>query len=550
MKVVSQLLFILIFSLSPLCLAEETSIAPETKVVAVVASPAEKMATKMTIEEKVGQLFLLGFGGTKIDKQIESRIIKIKPGGLIFFKRNLGRNPESFTRQLQKLNATRSSVPLITAIDEEGGLVARIRTSPPLPSALALGRISNTKSIYSLGSAIGNLLHGLGFNLNLAPVLDISNPATKSFIGNRSFGLEPSRVSSSSLAFAQGLQSEGVLATAKHFPGHGNSNSDSHLELPVNEIDYDALMAKNVAPYKKLINESAISAIMVAHVMYPKIDPAYPATYSKKIIQILRDELKYSGLIFTDDIQMMGANIFPSIRERAIQAFLAGNDMIMIAWNYNDQLEAYNGMVAAVRSGRVTEDRLNESLSRILEYKHKFKLFDGPDRKDFSRQVSSATDKRLRHTIDGITSDLFSQEALRNGPADLSNSSLPLLAFGADASFLNAIKHFSTWKKTKCYLLKKNTPFDKLVDFEKRGHDFVGVFYVTGSQSAAILNKMPSTLKGSFIVVNTLYPGALENSSAYRAVFEIPTRNTKTAELLLDWMKTVKDGTEADITSN
>jgi beta-glucosidase-like glycosyl hydrolase len=310
-------------------------------------------------------------------------------------------------------------------------------------------------------------------------------------------------------------------------------------------------VANNIIPYKKLIEESAISAVMVAHVMYPKIDSAYPATYSKKIIQVLRDELKYSGLIFTDDIQMMGANIFPSIRERAIQAFLAGNDMIMIAWNYTDQLEAFNGIIDAVRSGRISEDRLNESLTRILKYKHKFKLFDGIEHLS-TREISSLrVSPGLKQTINDITSEIFSQEAKKLGPANL-ESTVPILAFGADASFLNSLKHLSTWN-TKCFLLKKNTPFEKLVTLEKHGHDFVGVFYVTGTQSAAILNKMPNDIKNSFIVVNTLYPGALENSSSYKAVFEVPTRNSKIAELLLEWMKTSDESGEenidADITS-
>lgn len=510
--------FFLLISIS--LRAEEPPATTETKV------------ESFSIEEKVGQILLLGFSGKDMNANLEERLQKIKPGGLIFFKRNLSANPKKFIKDVQAYNNKVSKLPLFAALDQEGGSVVRIQTSPPLPSALALGRSQHPKNIFSIGTYVGSQLHNFGFNLNLAPVLDIIDPVQKSFIGNRSFGLNPDRVSMTALEFARGLQAEGVLSTAKHFPGHDKSESDSHVELPINNIDRETLISQNVLPYKRLIDEKAISAVMVAHVSYPKIDETYPATFSKKIIDILKDDLKFPGIILTDDIQMTGASIFSSVSERAIQAFLAGNDMVMIAWSFSDQLEAYNGLVDAVKSGRIPESRLDESFNKILSYKKRFSV------PSTTRALSATPDFQFKQSVDDLNSDIFQQEEARyNDLTDFFDEDTPVHVFSSDRGFLNQFRIENTFENSKYMLLTKNVSADKILTSLGTQKKFLGVYYVTGPQSAALLNKLPLFVKQAMVVINTVYPGIIPHKEHYRAVFEIPMRNNKTATLLAQWLK-------------
>ncbi len=496
-----------------------------------------------SLEEKVGQLFLIGFKGTAFDSGLKERIDKINPGGLIFFKRNIPNtaSARNMIYGIQKYLHSHKQIPIFTAIDQEGGAVTRIRTNPPLPSALAMGRVRNPKVVNSIGVATGKKLKYIGFNLNLAPVLDLSDPNKFSFIGNRSFGNDPETAATAAIQFSRGVESAGVLSTAKHFPGHGNVGTDSHVELPVSPMSKAELMATSVFPYKKSIESDAISAVMMAHMLYPNIDESYPATYSKKIIDILKVELGFKGIILTDDIQMTGANIYPSIGERAVQAFIAGNDMIMVAWSYPDQLEAYNGILEAVRSGRIAESRVDESFKKIYDLKKRFTFLDAPvPPASATTHLVEKKDPVLTEDIEAIFKDILTQEQKKMASFDFKNASAhPFVVFSSEESFLNEFKKTRVSQKTILVRLKKTTSFKNIELFQKRGRSFIGVVHVSGPVTAKIINRMPDSIRKNFILVNNYFPGAIRDHELFHATIDIPLRSSSMGKTIANWLVTL-----------
>lgn len=193
----------------------------------------EKLA-RMTLEEKVGQMFVLGFRGQQIDGHIRGLIHKFKPGSFIVFRRNIRTPQQIFTlnKQIQELSLKEIGLPMLLMVDQEGGTVTRIKTNPAPPSALALGMTEDTKLVRDAGAITGKIVSLLGFNMNLAPVMDLSDPYQNSFIGNRSFGQNPQKVKLYGEAYSTGLADSGVIPTSKHYPGHGGVITDSHLALP------------------------------------------------------------------------------------------------------------------------------------------------------------------------------------------------------------------------------------------------------------------------------------------------------------------------------
>ncbi|MCB0419434.1 MAG: glycoside hydrolase family 3 protein, partial [Bdellovibrionales bacterium] len=343
-----------------------------------VQESVNQQLQQMSLEEKVGQLFIFGFNGKSYNSGIDQKLKNLHPGALISFSKNLGK-PYQIARlnhQLQSKSVAYSHVPLLLMVDQEGGTVTRILSSPRPPSALALGLTKDPALARSVGQVTGNILRFLGFNQNLAPVADLSNPNEKNFIGSRSFGDDPLLVRKMVQSLSVGHLQSLVLPTTKHFPGHGGMIQDSHKTLPIKSITIEELKEKELIPFIPLARNPMLTATMVAHLSLPKIDPTgVPATFSKVIItDILRESLGYKGLVITDDIEMSGARSSGSVGQRAIKALIAGNDMIMVAWSYHKQKEAYNAVLTAVRNGVISEARVNESLQRILYVKQLLNL--------------------------------------------------------------------------------------------------------------------------------------------------------------------------------
>jgi beta-N-acetylhexosaminidase len=365
----------------PLFLSTQAQPVKQHVAVTAVQDPDEILLKKMTLEQKVGQLFIFGYMGTEAKHSLTEIVEKLHPGGILVFGRNIhtAKQTAKMLYEAQTASIAHSHIPLLVAVDQEGGDVIRIKTSPPLPSALALGEAGDLELVHEAGLQTALLLKALGFNMNLAPVLDISDPLKDSFIGTRAFGKTPETVSKMGLEFGDGLRDGGVLPTAKHFPGHGGIKGDSHLLTPQKNVSLDFLLNNDLLPYSELTRRGGANAIMVAHIAFPKIDSTMtPATYSKTLInEVLRQRIGFDGIVMTDDIEMGGAGA-GSPTEHAKRAINAGVDLVMMAWNKKMQFKVVRSVIEAVRKEEIDPARIDESVLRILRIKRQFASFEKP----------------------------------------------------------------------------------------------------------------------------------------------------------------------------
>ena len=331
---------------------------------------------RMTLAEKIGQLFQVGFSDTTPNDHIRDMIKNYHVGGVIYFSRNIKNLQQTakLSNKLQELALnTGSKIPLFISADQEGGIVTRLNGGTHFPGNMALGAAGSGDLARKAGKATATELKNTGINMNLAPVLDVNNNPDNPVIGVRSFGEDPELVANLGSSYFEGLQSEGVIACGKHFPGHGDTDLDSHLNLPVIAHNKKRLNQIELVPFKRAITKG-IDSIMTAHVHFPAIEKeiGVPATLSKKVLTgLLREELNFNGVIITDCMEMNAiADSFGTV-EGAIRAFVAGSDLILISHSHQKQKRAIKAMKEAVKSNRISEKRINESLKRILKLKQK-----------------------------------------------------------------------------------------------------------------------------------------------------------------------------------
>ncbi|HUX37064.1 MAG TPA: beta-N-acetylhexosaminidase [Rectinemataceae bacterium] len=334
-------------------------------------------AADLSLEEKIGQLLVIGFPAGKAGLEHLKRAVDgFAAGNVILFSRNIG-DPEevhSLTTEIRRIVSSRKGIPPFISVDQEGGIVARLREGmTPLPGAMAqaaavAGGKRGLVDIRALGRICGEELQALGINWNLAPVADVNVNAANPVIGVRSYGDEAEKVAELAAAFAAGLAEAGIMATAKHFPGHGDTEVDSHLGLPLIPHDLGRLEAVELLPFKRLIAEG-VASVMTSHVRFPALEPdGLPATLSSRILTgLLREALGFKGIITTDCLEMKAiADNFP---EAAVQSLKAGADIIDISHTYELQEAAAASIAKAVRKGDVDESRIDQSLSRIFAAK-------------------------------------------------------------------------------------------------------------------------------------------------------------------------------------
>lgn len=334
----------------------------------------------MTVREKVGQFVIVGFAQNTADEQISGLITDEKVGGVILFKRNFDSFNKLYDINSKLKNINKGNIlPLFISVDEEGGSVSRLpNEGVKFPDAATFGRIDDINLTEKAGSVIGRQLNSVGINLNFAPVLDILTNKNNKLLMLRSYGNDMDTVSRHGIAFTRGLISQGIIPVGKHFPGHGDTTSDSHITLPVIDADYTLLKSRELVPFINAIN-SGLEAIMVGHLSLPRLDGSKtPAPKSKIIINnILRDELGFQGLVLTDDIEMAGfLNDGMSLEDSVIVAFNAGVDIFIIGHTKDIQIRVLNSLAIGIEEGLITEERVNQSLKRIIGLKHKYSLSD------------------------------------------------------------------------------------------------------------------------------------------------------------------------------
>lgn len=332
-----------------------------------------------SLDIKIGQMIIVGMLGQEVDSVLADEISAGQIGGLVIYEKNL--HPEQTFDRLKQLTTdlqALSPTPLFLGIDQEGGKVNRLKTKygfPPMPSAEYLGSFDTTDSTRFYGDVIGSTLSSVGLNMNFAPVVDVAiNPSNPVIAGiERSFSANANEVAAHARAYVAGHRKAGVLTVLKHFPGHGSSTSDSHKGI----ADVTNTWKKEeIDPYKILLGVGDVDAIMTAHIVNLKLEPdSLPATLSKKIMTgLLRDSLKYDGVIFSDDMQMHAISKYYGVENAIKLSILAGVDMLMFSNNIRDTQERAAAFVhriisGLVESGVVSEERITESYNRIMNLK-------------------------------------------------------------------------------------------------------------------------------------------------------------------------------------
>ncbi|MCR5288862.1 MAG: beta-N-acetylhexosaminidase [Treponema sp.] len=335
---------------------------------------AQQILSHMTTEEKIAQLFIITpeqvapGTTTKVTSKFIKALANYPVGGIILFARHI-KNPaqlRTFTSSLQQA----STIPLSIAVDEEGGRVARLARSKEfyLPQFKNMGTVGQTGSAENArcaGQIIGSYLAAFGFTIDFAPVADVNTNPENIVIGTRAFGSDPRLVAEMDKAFLSGLHSTGVKGCLKHFPGHGDTRNDTHAEYVAVTKSWEELKACELIPFVQ--NFDIADSVMVAHVTCTAIDDTYPASLSKKLItEKLRGELGYTGIIVSDALNMGAIEKNYGSAEAAVLAFEAGNDILLMPQEFT---KAFDGVCAAVQSGRISMERLDQSVFRILQSK-------------------------------------------------------------------------------------------------------------------------------------------------------------------------------------
>ncbi|MGB3775521.1 MAG: glycoside hydrolase family 3 N-terminal domain-containing protein, partial [Leeuwenhoekiella sp.] len=317
----------------------------------------------MSLKEKIGQLFMVDIFSSdpksKVDG-IKTLIDKYQIGGVIFSKGGPVRQAK-INNELQSL----SNVPLLVGMDAEWGLNMRLDSTFSFPYNMALGAINDDKLVEDVGRQIGLQNKRMGVHINFAPVVDININPKNPIIGNRSFGESRENVTKKSIAFLKGMQRAGVLGSAKHFPGHGDTDQDSHKTLPTLDFSRKRLDSIELYPYKRVI-EAGIASVMVGHLNVPALESRknYPTSLSKNVVTtILQDSLGFNGLIFTDALNMKGAADFDEPGDIDLAAFKAGNDILLISENIPKAIQKIED---AYTKGQITKERLARSVKKIL----------------------------------------------------------------------------------------------------------------------------------------------------------------------------------------
>ena len=328
----------------------------------------DSVYNQMTFNEKVGQLFMVACYSNKDTihtNAIEKLVRNYNIGGLIFFQGG----PKRQARLTNKYQAL-SKVPLFIGIDAEWGLSMRLDSTFRYPFNMTLGAIKDLKLIEQVGVSMAKESKRLGVHFNFSPVLDINTNPKNPIIGYRSFGENKVNVTEHAIALMNGVQSQGVFSTGKHFPGHGDTSTDSHSTLPIVNATLDHIEKVELYPYKRMFDEGLVS-VMVAHLNIPSLEPreGYPTSISYSVVNnLLKEQLGFDGLIFTDALNMKGASNFKKPGDIDLEAFLAGNDILLFAENVPLAVEK---ICIAFQEGLISENRLAESVKKILHYKFK-----------------------------------------------------------------------------------------------------------------------------------------------------------------------------------
>ncbi|WP_444647743.1 glycoside hydrolase family 3 N-terminal domain-containing protein [Flavobacterium columnare] len=404
----------------------------------------DSIYNSLSFEEKLGQLFMVAAYSNKdtvhfnaLDKLIKN----YKIGGLIFFQGGPLRQAK-LTNRFQ----ANSKIPLFVGNDAEWGLSMRLDSTYAYPWNMTLGAVQDMKLIEQLGERMAKETKRMGLQFNFAPVIDINTNPNNPIIGNRSFGENKEEVTKRAVALMKGIQNQGVFATGKHFPGHGDTETDSHHTLPVVNFTKERIDSVELYPYKKMFN-LGLSSVMVAHLNVPSLEERqnYPSSTSYNIVtNILKKELDFKGLIFTDALNMKGASSFKKPGDIDLEAFLAGNDIMLFA---EDVPAAITKFTQAYNNKIITDDRIEHSVKKILSYKYKAGLhqYKPVDLTGLSNDLNAPEGNKLQYELYENAITVLKNEQSLLPIKDLTKAKIAYVKLGDDsgAVFLNSLKKYA-----------------------------------------------------------------------------------------------------------
>ncbi|MFV0249253.1 MAG: glycoside hydrolase family 3 N-terminal domain-containing protein [Tenacibaculum sp.] len=404
----------------------------------------DSILRSMTIDEKIGQLFMIQAYSNRDEQHrdyISQMINKYHIGNLVFMQGT----PEK-QLALSNLYQSKAKVPLLIGFDGEWGLDMRLKNTYRFPWNMTLGAISDNRLIEETGKRIGQHCKRIGIHINFAPVVDINTSPDNPIIGNRSFGENKENVSQKAFAFAKGMQSVGVLASAKHFPGHGNTSTDSHKMLPTINFSEEQLLNNELYPYKEIF-KSKIASVMIAHLSIPQLEPDVnlPSSLSKKIAtDLLQTKLGFKGLVITDGLNMKGATNYSTPAEVNLAAFLAGNDILLIPQKTPETIKLIK---QALDEGKLTENRIDFSVQKILKAKYLAGLnnYKPLSNKNLQKDLHKTQDKLLHRKLIKNAITLIKDDTLNLPIKNLKNKKIAYVSLGDDSGddFFNMLKNYT-----------------------------------------------------------------------------------------------------------
>lgn len=388
-------------------------------------------AEEWTLEQKVGQLLMVHFNGSEINQEAQELVKQAHVGGFIYYQwANELSSPQQvqqLSNQLQQLAKESGLPPLLIAIDQEGGAVTRLKKGfTVFPGNQALAQTRQPSLAQACAKAMGDELKAVGINMNLAPVVDVNSNPRNPVIGIRAFSNQPQEVALFAERMLQGYHQAGIIPVLKHFPGHGDVSVDSHEALPVVKKSLLQLNQTDLVPFRKLASQADV--IMTAHLFVPALDPKQCVTLSKEIIQkLLRQQMQFNHIVMTDSLMMQAIlDQCYHIEEAAIQSVEAGHDLILLGGKQLNQkqngaelkaadvLRIHQALVAAVRQGRISQERLEASFQRILNLKHRYHLSEQSFTSEQLKLVGTEVHHELANQIASEALTILSSQPLPN----------------------------------------------------------------------------------------------------------------------------------------
>ena len=416
----------------------------------------DSIMTSMTIEEKIGQLFMIQAYSNRDDGHelfIEEMITKYHVGNLIFMQGT----PEKqalLTNAYQK----KAKIPLLIGFDGEWGLDMRLKKSFRFPWNMTLGAVQDNTLIKETGQRIGEHCKRIGIHINFAPVVDINTNPENPIIGNRSFGESKENVSEKGIAFTEGMQGIGVLASAKHFPGHGDTSTDSHAMLPTVNFSEERLDSVELYPYKKLIAKGMPASIMIAHLSLPKLEKNVnlPSSLSKTIVtDLLKKKLGYQGLIITDGLNMKGASNYGSSATINLMAMEAGNDLLLIPSDIPGTIKLFK---ESIKEGKLSEERIDESVRKILKAKYLVGLnnYKPTSMHNLYKDINRVEDRVLHRKLVRNSITIVKDKSNNIPITSLEDKKIAYVSLGDDEGndFLSMLKNYTKVDKVSSKSLK------------------------------------------------------------------------------------------------